>query len=283
MKYFKQLMGACALMAAISAHSATYAPNFVWQRWADWTPGAIPGASNGNPDDDQAGTPVWRYGYLTGGVFNSVDPWFDNSMQPAVWDDVWWGSNVGGVWARNYFGPNVDNDNANPPISRWSLYHDVSERTHSSDYTSAWDWVNPVGHGAILNISGTLKFTWEGHFANSSPLAPIEGIVAKFDSSSGTFSTLWSGTVLNPTAGAALSSASAVTVPMTFVGVRFDEGDFLRVTFRADTPESSTPLWLGMADSLYMRLVSVVPEPTVFELICVGLAMVFAVRRLRRG
>ena len=59
---------------AAGVQAASYSPNFVWQRWYDWTPGSTPGTSIGNPDTDQAGSPVWRAGYLTGGALGSAGP-----------------------------------------------------------------------------------------------------------------------------------------------------------------------------------------------------------------
>lgn len=32
---------------------------FVWNRSDEWTPGTVVGASDGNPDDDSLGQPVW--------------------------------------------------------------------------------------------------------------------------------------------------------------------------------------------------------------------------------
>jgi hypothetical protein len=94
-----------------------------------------------------------------------------------------------GVWARDYYGPEVQNNiGANPPIDRYTIWHDLSEHTDSYEYASAVDWVNPVGDGAILNMSGSFRFLWEGHFTTGSPLAPVEGVLARFDASSGDFS-----------------------------------------------------------------------------------------------
>lgn len=251
--------------------SFAYPPNFVWNRSLDWDPGTVAGTSLGNADDDALGNAVWRYGTLTGGDFSSINPWYRGQIELSVWDDVWWGASGTGAWARNYFGPDVDNDNANPPIGRYAMWHDLSERTHSFKYTSAVDWLNPVGNGATVNISGNLVFLWQGHFATASPIGALEAVVTKFDSSTGEFFNLWTGSFTNPTVGAGLTPASQVVAPIRIVGLRLDEGDFIRYTFRASGDESAVPLWMGMRDEVSMRLVSVVPEPSSLLLIFVGL------------
>lgn len=283
MDKLKFFVASSGLLLVMSASAATYAPGFVWQRWSDWTPGAGAGTSLGNADTDSAGSPVWRYGYLTGGGLSSSDPWYSNTMQLAVWDDQWWGSNVGGVWARTYTGPGADNIGANPPIDRYTMWHDLTTHTDSYEWTSAVDWVNPVGNGAILNMSGSFTFQWFGHFKSASPLSPVEGVLTKYDASSNAFQVLWSGTYSNPAAGAGIETPSSVVVPVTLVGQRFDEGDYLRFTFRGQGDESDTPLWLGFRDGMYMRLVTTVPEPQSYLLMLAGLCVVGALagRRCR--
>lgn len=53
-------------------------------------------------------------------------------------------------------------------------------------------------------------------------------------------------------------------------------------SFRADTPESAVPMWMGMRDGMYMRLVTVVPEPATPALLLGGLLFGAVVRRVRR-
>jgi hypothetical protein len=50
--------------------------------------------------------------------------------------------------------------------------------------------------------------------------------------------------------------------------------------FRSTAEESVTPLWIGMRDSMYMRLVSIVPEPSSAMLLTLG-GLLILVRLMR--
>jgi hypothetical protein len=271
----------CSLLALmmVTSANATYEDDFTWRRWYDWVEGSVPGTSVGNAAPDQLGSPVWRYGVLTGTSLEGTNPWFRNTVQLMVWDDEWWGSNGAGVWARDYFGPGVDNNNANPPISQYTLWHDISARTNSFQYTSTVDWLNPVGDGAVLNISGRYTFQWQGAPTESSSSLPLEAVVAKYDASVNDYVVLWSGRYTNPSEGSELDETSTLSVPLTFVGVQFDEGDFLRFSLRSDAPMADPANWMGMRDEFVMRLVTVVPEPSTYMMFVFGLAAVGAFAR----
>lgn len=268
----------CALVSGLSAAAQTYSPGVTWHRSSDWIEGTLPGSTLGNAAVDSYGSPVWRYGSLTGGSLTSTDPWFENASTLMVWDDAWWGGGVGGVWARGYNGPGADNVGANPPIDRNRMFHDLSAKTLSSEYVPTIDWVNPAGNGAIVNIGGEFRFNWEGHFADGSPAAPVEAVIAKFDASAGKYEVIWSGEASNPTAGGGLSADSKVAIPLAFSGLRFDEGDSLRFSFRGLSETSEVPLWVGAQDAFFMRLVAVVPEPSEYILLAGGLALLVFVR-----
>lgn len=255
-----------------------------WHRSLDWVPGSNVGTSIGNAAPDSAGNAVWQYGVLTGDAIDSTNPWYKNTASKMVWDDEWWGRvPSSGVWARAYNGPSANNDGANPPIDRYGMIHDLSQVTHSYEYTSAIDWLNPVGNGAVVNISGSFSFTWQGQFQDNSPSAGLEAVIARYDLSIDDYQILWAGNYLNPTFGHALSDASKINVPVTLTGIRFDEGDFLRFTFRGLDGPSDTPLWLGAGDAFVIKLVSVVPEPQFYIMLLAGLVVLsIGIRREKR-
>jgi hypothetical protein len=275
-------LAACALVWAGTSAAQTYSPGAIWHRSSDWVQGTVPGSTLGNAAVDGYGSPVWRYGSVTGGSQTSADPWFENTSDLMVWDDEWWGSAVGGVWARGYNGPGAENIGTNPPISRYGMFHDLSAKTLSYQYTSVIDWVNPVGNGAIVNFGGSFKFLWEGHFSSDSPAAPIEAVIARYDSSEDHYDVLWSGQSQNPTAGSALSPDSKTSLAASMAGVRFDQGDWLRFSFRSTAGESQTPLWIAAEDAFLLRLVTVVPEPSESILLGAGSVLLVAVLAGRR-
>ncbi|SOD40077.1 PEP-CTERM sorting domain-containing protein [Nitrosovibrio sp. Nv4] len=265
----------------ITSLANDYAPGFRWDRSEDWAPGIVPGSMAGNPAADKNGNPVWFYGYTSGGELGSSNPWYAQQLSPMVWDDEWWGGSGKGLWARGYNGPGADNVGTNPPIGKSAMVHDLTAHTMSSEYMPVVEWRNPVGDGAIVDVGGSLKATWEGHYTDNSPMGLVDIAVARLDASEGSFELLYSATLANPTEGGALSSFSTITQPLGISDVRLDEGDTLRFTARLRGDEHTTPFWLLLDDQgTDIRLVSSVPEPEQFILLALGLGVLAA--RLRR-
>ncbi|SEP35770.1 PEP-CTERM sorting domain-containing protein [Nitrosovibrio sp. Nv6] len=276
-----QLAMAVALIGStvpITSLANDYAPGFRWDRSEDWVPGAVPGSMAGNPAMDKNGNPAWFYGYTSGGELGSSNPWYAQQFSPLVWNDQ---VNVGGgqgVWARVYNGPDTNIINTDPLIDKWSMAHSLTEYIRSAEYMPVVEWRNPVGDGAIVDVGGSLKATWEGHYTDNSPMGLVDIAVARLDASEGSFELLYSTTLSNPTEGSALSSFSTITQPLGISDVRLDEGDTLRFTARLRGDEHTTPFWLLLHDEgTDIRLVSSVPEPEQFILLALGLG-VLAVR-----
>ncbi|MEP6878790.1 MAG: hypothetical protein ABI865_08055 [Nitrosospira sp.] len=284
---FPRLAGMLALlgcMIPVASLASGYAPDFRWNRSQDWVPGTVPGSITGNPSADKNGNPVWFYGYTSGGDLGSANPWYEQELSPLVWDDEWWGGAGDGVWARGYKGPGADNIGTNPPIGKWAMIHDMTAHTKSSQYMPVVEWHNPVGNGAIVNVGGSFKVSWEGQYASNSPVGLVDIAIARLDASTGSIDLLYSATLVNPTEGDALSSFSTLTQPWNVSGLRLDEGDALRFTVRIRGDEHTTPFWVSLDDQSLsnIKLVSIVPEPEQFILLALGLG-VLAVRLRRYG
>jgi len=115
---------------------------FIWDRSAEWTPGTVVGKSDGNPDDDILGRPVWLYGSTT----NRGDRWF--AAQPArhVWDREWCAQSGNSCWVRAddkgpFFRPQVvfQTDSEDFPLIRWR---------------------NPTNKRLRLRVAGEIAVAW---------------------------------------------------------------------------------------------------------------------------
>lgn len=115
---------------------------FVWNRAAEWTPGRAAGSSEGNPDGDSLGQPVWFYGSTDekGEKWYAAEPWHH------VWDLEWHNQAGNSCWVRAddkgpFFRSNVvfQTDNQHYPILRWK---------------------NPTGRHLRLQIKGELAVGW---------------------------------------------------------------------------------------------------------------------------
>lgn len=226
-----------------------YAPGFSWHRNYDWIPGSVPGSSIGNPSSDKNGNPSWFYAYTIGDDINSANAWYRQELSPMVWDDVWFGGSGAAVWARGYNKPEGDNVDTNPPISKWTMIHDVSERTKSAKYMPVVEWRNPVGDGAIINVGGFFKLSWKGYYTDNSPDGLVDVAVALKNASTGSIDLLYSATLANPSEGGALSSFSAITTePWKISNLHLDKDDALRFTVRLRSDEDTTPFWIMLDD-----------------------------------
>lgn len=274
-----------------SAHAAGYTPGYLWNRSQQWSGGVTPGSSLGNPDDDSLGNPTWVHETTSGGGLNSANPWYAQTSEKMVWDNYWFGNGGQPVWAREYAGQEsgpAQNLNVNPPISRWALTHDVSVDFHSWQYVPQVRWLNPVGDGALVDI-----FTYSGHpltveWTGGNGLSPnfdVEFAIAKFDASAGVYNLLYSQSLVNPAPGSQNPPFSQASISFRLNSVRFDSGDSLVYSLRivGDGPNGLN--WVNLYDHpLYMRLVSVVPEPSTSALMFCGLGVsALFVRRRRLG
>lgn len=274
--------------AATGADAVAYLPGFVWDRSTDWTGGVSPGLTAGNPDGDLLGQPVWQYEWTVGLGLAAPKPWYLGPKTLMVWDDDWWGAGGQANWARDYLGPGSDN-NVNPPISRYTMAHDLSQYKESWDYMPVVRWTNPTGDAALVDIGGALKIEWAGW--GVSPDVDVDVILGIKDSSANSFSLLLGTVVSNPTPGLNNPPYPSVTIPLSFASVRFDEGDSMLVSLRARSAPFALPNWVVLYDDVRLTYRGIaptviapsVPEPNEWAMLAIGLVTVgAAVRRRQR-
>lgn len=126
-------------------------PNAVWIRKLDWTdrPASDEGTTNGNPDDDAEGNPVWQYEVVQGGPFGSANPWYAQPGTLMVWDDSWFGG--GGVWAwRPEWSPATTADYLPHNLDNWSGLPVPTWFTNMALVR----WVNRTGRSQVLWLGG---------------------------------------------------------------------------------------------------------------------------------
>lgn len=241
------VLGALICISA-DAFSDIYPVGHVWSRWKDWTLGGKAGSIKGNPDDDSRGNPVWLYGNSKGGDLYGNDPWFKNHTQLQFWDDYWAGT-VGNVaWARKYIGATYKVD-ANPPISRMNMIHDLSENTKSWIYIPVVKWINPAGDGALVNITGQAYVTWNGHKLIYSPDVDIDVVVAKYDHSSSGYEVIYQKTVSNPQANQPYTGVVKLNLDFfNFSNIRVDQGDEIIFSLRGKRSPIMPSTWVGLTD-----------------------------------
>lgn len=272
------------ILPSVSA-AAEYESGFVWKRSAEYRDGTIAGATTGNPFSDSLGNESWMFGWTTGGALDSTSPWIFNDIVPMVWDDDWWP--VGqGRWARYYDGPGADN-NGNPPIGRYGLVHDLSERTESVDFMPVVSWSNPTDQAALVNIKGNFTVVWEGSSGvpgvNIAPAISAEVAIGAKSASRGTTRLLYETVLVNPLSGVAYGDTPpTLTDDVDLDSIALAPDEVLTFSLRGLGPERSPPTWVALRDDVRIIYVSPIPEPYMATMFPVGLAVMWGVSLRRR-
>jgi len=255
-KRARQAAALCAapVFALAGAASADYQPGFLWHRATDWAPGTEQGGMVNNPGPDQLGSAVWGYEYVSsGGGFDSPDPWYLQDRTMMTWDDSWYGG-PDGVWSRG--------DDASPPVYSIAFLHHFGGG--QGQYIPTVRWENPVGDGAVVDISGDMTLKWSAGNGNAFP-NDVDFMVAMIHGDSGDITPLFSETYQKPTQ----AKTTTETLDFTFAleNVAFDAGDSLLITHRShdDYPYG----WVVLYDDVAINLVTV-PAPGAFALLALG-------------
>ncbi len=236
-----------------------------WQRGVDWTPGLTQGGTVNNPGPAAGGSFVWKYESVTGGgTLSSLDPWYRHERTLLKWDEQWWNTGAG-AWSAG--------DNFSPPVMQDRIIHNL--HTTTFQHTPVVSWVNPLGDGAEIEVTGSLTLRWTGSGGLGFPV-DVDVIIAFDDASSGQITPLFAGTYSKPNAGPSINDQ--VVIPIVLSGpVTFDDGDALLVSHRGHSAFGPVGMWVTVFDDVNLTMV---PSPgSLVLLAAAGLVIGFRRRR----
>jgi hypothetical protein len=256
-----------ALALASGAQADSYSPGFIWDRSADWdTTALVYGTSIGNPMPDSQGNPTWSLEWVSGDGLDSPNPWYTQVPNPMIWD-YWAPANViaGNSWVRV--------DDLEPKIMQTQLTNSRSLSWDSWDYQALVRWSNPTEATISADIDGNLRLVWGGSFSRIADTA-VDVVVAKYCASSEQFTSLLGETISNPKAVEPDPYPSVpMDIPVSFSQVAFDPGDSLIISLRATTAPSTLASWVILRDDVTIKMVSSVPEPSVWLTMALGIPL----------
>lgn len=223
--------------------SAAHAGQLDWKRGVDWVPGFEQGSTINNPGPAAGGSFVWRYESIDGGgSLGSLDPWYRRERELLKWDGLWWETGVG-AWSRG--------DDASPPIMQDRIIHNL--HTSAYQHTPVVSWINPLGDGTQVEVSGSLTLRWTGVEGLGFPV-DVDVVVAFEDASTGEITPLFSGTYSKPIQGPSVNDE--VLIPIELSGaLTFDAGDALLVTHRGHDAFGPAGMWVTVFDDVNLTLV----------------------------
>ncbi len=219
--------------SALDADGA-YEPGFFWRRGRDWTvrPSSDNYTTNGNPDGDQLGAPVWHAVRLTGGGMDAPAPWWSNFFGTTlVWDPSWYGGQP--CWAGGNDVP--------PPVTASDSSH-VMQAADYDKVPGAW-WINPLSNPAQIEVRGTLTPNWSGQ--SGGLYCTVDVVVAHYHAANGSIGVLWHTASDKPTRN---STREYRTLPVLLTNLVVQPGDRLLFTQRSRTAQSS--YWITFYDAI---------------------------------
>lgn len=192
------------------AKAPSYPIGFTWNRRTEWQarPDYDANTTYGNPALDTQDSPVWEYGYTSGGSVNSANPWFANPVTRLRWDPSWYGQTGNGNWTPS-------NDTA-PAIGSYSTY---GVNTPSAEKIGVVRWIAPATLAGGLRITGNWSVRWE----NTSQ--PYEGVIARLPAAGGSAQVLLTRTFT--------SNEHDVPIPVDVIVPVVNAGDIIVVSARA--------------------------------------------------
>lgn len=269
-------LAALSLTHTLSASAATeYAPGFVWDRSVEWTTEfLVYGETTGNAMPDLLGNPTWSLEWVSGGGFDSPNPWYKQSPNLMIWDN----------WAPANGRPHdswVRVDDLEPKITKYGISNSRSLNWGSWDYQAMVRWNNPTDLSFSAVISGRLQLEWgAGSGYMKSPDADVDVIVSKYNSITGVYTSIFEETIKNPEAGKPYPPTT-IDIPVHFTDVILRPEDSIIFSLRATTAPSDFDSWVILRDHVTIKMVSVVPEPSSWLAMLLGVPLIGAAIRVR--
>jgi hypothetical protein len=256
-----QIVRASLALAVMAGTAQAGVTNDVWRRSTDWVAGTSQGSSNNNPGQ-VSGQAVWEYQWTSGGGLDSSNPWYKNPGTLMTWDGAWW-STGWGVWSKS--------DDNSPPILAGRLIHNVA--------ASSWAnipmvrWMNPLGNGGVVNLSGTLVVNWNGVNGIGRP-DDDDVVIAKYSAATNTTVPLFTSTVSKPNPFP--SVGDSVLLPVNLTNIDVNQGDSIVITHRGQEALAPLGAWINLYDGL---TITAVPAPGAAGLLATAGLMGFRRRR----
>jgi len=251
-----------SLALAVAASTTHAGITQTWRRSTDWVPGSAQGSTANNPSPVN-GHSVWQYESTSGGSLDSEDPWYQHAGTLMSWDGAWWQTGWG-VWSKG--------DDHSPPILPGRLIHNVAAAEWAN--IPMVRWMNPLGNGGVVSLSGTLLVNWNGVNGLGRP-DDVDVVIAKYSAATNSTSLLYSNTVSKPNPFPSVGDSRLLPVNLSNIVV--NQGDSIIISHRGR--EGLAPLggWINLYDGV---TITTVPGPGTGAMLAA--AGLLAARRRRR-
>lgn len=208
-----------------------------WDHERDWTerPAIDHGTTNGNPDDDLLGYPVWRAMTIDGGdVLGSSTPWFLEPRQCMTWDADWFRN--GGRWSTG--------DDFGASLGPQEMTH-TSVPVAFAPHTPLLEFQNVFARAIDLLIEGSCTLSWT--FSGVTPTQrPVDVVLVRFDASGGGHEVVF-GNTYSP-------NLSEIPIERSFtmeLRVHLEPGESLALSFRSRIQGGAgSTIWNGLRTAL---------------------------------
>lgn len=250
------------LLCNVARADALYPTGFTWDPRLDRTvrPDSDAGTTNGNPEKDSNGNPVWSYEYIVGvpggSLLGSANPWYTRPTGKMVWDVSWYGQSPG-VW--------VYADNVLPNAMGYG-------QTNTRTGASVTRWISPCQDAVLVNMVFN-EGTSHTRFFSSSGAIDF-AVCLDHNTGPGDIELLY-GMTFNPSNLTPTGDGTGYWLPRVDLGnILVNPGESIFLT----TINRGTDSYGGIATYGH---ITVVPEPSSILVLAGGLAALLGLRRRR--